>query len=70
MSFLLTLLLLGVNYRQRKKMISAGLAAAFDYKLLLMMLGVLYGVVTAACTFGSATSDGSAAGRSLPGVGG
>ena len=49
-------------------MIKRGLAAAFDLKLLLTMLGILYAALATACTFGAATSGGSA--KSLPGVGG
>jgi len=50
-------------------MIKRGLAAAFDLRLLLTMLGIMYAALAAACTFGAATSGGGGA-KSLPGVGG
>jgi len=51
-------------------MIQRGMAAAFDLKPLLTMLGVLSALLAAVCTFGNASGGSAAAGKSLPGVGG
>jgi len=52
-------------------MIKHGLAAAFDLRLMLTMLGVLFAILGAACKFRDAPGGNSAeAARSLPGIGG
>jgi len=53
-------------------MIQRGLAAAFDLKLLVTVLCVLYGVLATACHFGVGAPSGEsgAAGKALPGIGG
>jgi len=47
-------------------MIQMGSAAVFDLKLLVTVLGALYGALAAACRFGVAASSGGG----LPGMGG
>jgi len=53
-------------------MIMQGMAAAFDLKLLVTVLCVLYGALATACHFGIGKPSGQAAvaGQSIPGIGG